>query len=49
VKFPKLVIYLNDVTVGVISVANSEEGEYHLGCLCVIFKQEELCKIERFY
>ena len=35
-KYPKRIIYYNDVPVGVISVANRGEGEYYLGCLCVI-------------
>ena len=39
-KFPKLIIYCDDITVGVISVANRGEGEYYLGCLCVIPKYQ---------
>lgn len=39
-KFPKLIIYCSDIPVGVISVANRGEGEYYLGCLCVIPKYQ---------
>lgn len=39
-KFPKLIIYCDDIAVGVISVANREGGEYYLGCLCVIPKYQ---------
>ena len=35
-KFPKLIIYCDDIPVGVISVENRGKGEYYLGCLCVI-------------
>jgi ribosomal protein S18 acetylase RimI-like enzyme len=35
-KFPKLMIYCDNIPVGVISVANHGNGEYYLGCLCVI-------------
>lgn len=35
-SFPKLIIYHNDIPIGVISVANRGNGEYYLGCLCVI-------------
>lgn len=35
-KFPKLIIYHDDNPIGVISVANKGNGEYYLGCLCVI-------------
>jgi ribosomal protein S18 acetylase RimI-like enzyme len=35
-KFSKLIIYCDDIPVGVISVANRGGGEYYLGCLCVI-------------
>ncbi|OPJ60578.1 GNAT family N-acetyltransferase [Clostridium oryzae] len=35
-KFPKLIIYSDDIPVGVISIANRGKGEYYLGCLCVI-------------
>lgn len=39
-KFPKLIIYCDDIPVGVISVANKGAGEYYLGCLCVIPKYQ---------
>lgn len=39
-KFPKLIIYCDDIPAGVISVANRGEGEYYLGCLCVIPKYQ---------
>lgn len=35
-KFPKLIICCDDIPVGVISVADKGNGEYYLGCLCVI-------------
>jgi ribosomal protein S18 acetylase RimI-like enzyme len=35
-KFPKLIIYHNEIPIGVVSVANKGNGEYYLGCLCVI-------------
>ena len=35
-KFPKLIIYYDDNPIGAISVANRGNGEYYLGCLCVI-------------
>jgi ribosomal protein S18 acetylase RimI-like enzyme len=35
-KYPKLIIYYYDIPVGVISVDNRGNGEYYLGCLCVI-------------
>lgn len=35
-KFPKHIIYCDDIPVGAISVANRGKGEYYLGCLCVI-------------
>jgi ribosomal protein S18 acetylase RimI-like enzyme len=35
-KFPKLIIYSDDIQVGVISVENRGDGDYYLGCLCVI-------------
>jgi ribosomal protein S18 acetylase RimI-like enzyme len=37
-KIPKLIIYCDDIAVGVISVTNRGEGEYYIGCLCVIPK-----------
>ncbi len=39
-KFPKLIIYCDDIPVGVISVENRGEGEYYLGCLCVVTKYQ---------
>lgn len=39
-KFPKLIIYCDDIPVGVISAENRGEGEYYLGCLCVIPKYQ---------
>ncbi len=35
-KVPKLIIYCDDIPVGVISARNKGNGEYYLGCLCVI-------------
>lgn len=35
-KFPKFIIYYDNVPVGVISVENRGKGEYYLSCLCVI-------------
>lgn len=35
-KFPKLIIYNDDIPIGVISVENKAGGQYYLGCLCVI-------------
>lgn len=35
-KYPKLIIYSKDLPVGAISVHNRGNGEYYLGCLCVI-------------
>ncbi len=35
-KFTKLIIYSDDIPVGVISVENRGDGDYYLGCLCVI-------------
>ena len=35
-KFPKLIIYDEDNPVGAISVAIRGNGEYYLGCLCII-------------
>ncbi|BCN30893.1 GNAT family N-acetyltransferase [Anaeromicropila herbilytica] len=34
--YPKLIIYYDDIPVGVISLVNKDNGEYYLGCLCVI-------------
>ena len=39
-KFPKLIIYCDDIPIGVISVENRDGGEYYLGCLCVIPKYQ---------
>ena len=39
-KFPKFIIYYNDIPVGVISAENRGEGEYYIGCLCVIPKYQ---------
>ena len=33
---PKEIIICNDTPVGVISVQNNGNGEYYLGCLCVV-------------
>ncbi|MDF2905431.1 MAG: acetyltransferase [Herbinix sp.] len=35
-RFPKQIIYSDDLPIGVISVSNRGNGEYYLGCLCVI-------------
>lgn len=35
-KFHKLIIYHEDLPIGVISVEDRGNGEYYLGCLCVI-------------
>ena len=34
--YPKQIIFCDDIPVGAISVANRGNGEYYLGCLCVI-------------
>ncbi|NOW90308.1 ribosomal protein S18 acetylase RimI-like enzyme [Clostridium beijerinckii] len=39
-RFPKFIIYCDDIPVGVISVSNRGDGEYHIGCLCVIPKYQ---------
>jgi ribosomal protein S18 acetylase RimI-like enzyme len=39
-KSPKLVIYCEDIPVGAISVVSKGNGEYYLGCLCVIPKYQ---------
>lgn len=39
-KFPKLIIYFHDIPIGVISVQNRGDGDYYLGCLCVIPKYQ---------
>lgn len=36
IKFPKKIIYCDDVPVGVISMINKGAGKYNIGCLCVI-------------
>jgi ribosomal protein S18 acetylase RimI-like enzyme len=35
-NIPKEIIYCDDTPVGVISVQNKGNGEYYLGCLCVM-------------
>lgn len=35
-NFPKLIIYYDDIPIGVISVSNKAKGEYYIGCLCII-------------
>lgn len=35
-KIPKLIICYDNIPTGAISVANRENGEYYLGCLCII-------------
>ncbi len=35
-KFPKDIIYCDDTAAGVISVEDKGNGEYYLGCLCII-------------
>lgn len=35
-KYPKDIIYYDDIAVGVISVEDKGNGEYYLGCLCII-------------
>ncbi|QAA32330.1 GNAT family N-acetyltransferase [Clostridium manihotivorum] len=35
-KSPKFIIYSDDIPVGAVSFANRGEGEYYLGCLCVV-------------
>ncbi len=35
-KYPKLIIYDEDIPIGAISVQDKGNGEYYLGCLCVI-------------
>jgi ribosomal protein S18 acetylase RimI-like enzyme len=39
-KFPKLIIYCDDIPAGVISVRNMGKGQYYIGCLCVIPKYQ---------
>ena len=36
VKFPKDIIYCDDIAVGVIAIEVLGNGEYYLSCLCVI-------------
>lgn len=36
ISSPKMIIYQDDIPVGAISVASKGNGEYHLGCLCVV-------------
>lgn len=35
-RFPKLIISIDEIPIGVISVDDKGYGEYYLGCLCVI-------------
>lgn len=35
-KFPKLIIYYDNNPIGALSIANRGNGEYYLGCLCII-------------
>lgn len=35
-KFSKMIIYAENVPVGAISVENKGNGEYYLGCLCIV-------------
>jgi ribosomal protein S18 acetylase RimI-like enzyme len=35
-KSPKLIIYNDDIPVGAVSISDRGEGEYYLGCLCVV-------------
>jgi ribosomal protein S18 acetylase RimI-like enzyme len=35
-KFPKLIIFSEDYPIGAISVVDRGDGEYYLGCLCII-------------
>lgn len=35
-KSSKMIIYCDEIPVGAISVINNGNGEYYLGCLCVI-------------
>jgi len=46
-KFPKLIIYCDDIPVGVISVENKGKGESYLVCICVITQYQ--CKGSTFY
>ncbi|WP_160691758.1 GNAT family N-acetyltransferase [Clostridium sp. C2-6-12] len=39
-RFPKIIIYCKNTPIGVISVENRGEGEYYLGCLCVVPKYQ---------
>lgn len=39
-KFPKLIIYSDEIPIGVVSIQNKGNGEYYLGCLCVIPKYQ---------
>lgn len=36
ISSPKMIIYQDDIPVGAISAASKGNGEYYLGCLCVI-------------
>ncbi len=35
-KYQKLIIYSDDIPLGAISIDKKENGEYYLGCLCII-------------
>lgn len=39
-KSDKFIIYYEEIPVGVISIVNRGDGEYYLGCLCVIPKYQ---------
>jgi len=34
-KYPKMIIFSDDIPIGAISIENKGNGEYYLGCLCV--------------
>ena len=38
--FPKYIILSKEVPAGVISLVNRGDGQYHLGCLCIIPKYQ---------
>jgi ribosomal protein S18 acetylase RimI-like enzyme len=35
-RYPKFIIYHDDLAIGAISLVNRGDGEYYLGCLCII-------------
>lgn len=45
-KFPKLIIYCDDIPVGVISVENKGKGECYFVCICAITQYQ--CKLVHF-